>query len=136
MLRRQLAGIEQPQHLIEVAAGAHRIGQHGLDLLVRADDEDRAHGGVVRGGAAVRGGAGALGQHVVGRRHLEVGIADHRVVDGVTLGFLDVLGPFRVIFDRIDAEADDLGVALVELRLQPGHVAQFGGADRGEVLGV
>jgi hypothetical protein len=39
-----------------------------------------------------------------------------------------------MIFHRIDAEADDLGVALVELRLQPGHVAQLGGADRGKVL--
>ena len=115
VLRRQLAGIEQPQHLVEVAAGGHRIGQHGLDLLVRTDDEDRAHGGVVRGGAAVGGGAGAFGQHVVSRRHLELGIADHRVGDGVALGFLDVLRPLRVVVDRIDAEADDLGVALVEL---------------------
>jgi hypothetical protein len=39
-----------------------------------------------------------------------------------------------VIFHRIDAEADDLGVALVELRLQPGHVAELGRTDRGEVL--
>ena len=29
--------VEQPQHLVEVAAGAHRIGQHRLDLLVGAD---------------------------------------------------------------------------------------------------
>src|SRR5258708_1399328 len=40
----ELAGIEQAQHLVEIAAGAHRIGQHRLDLLVRPDDEDRAHG--------------------------------------------------------------------------------------------
>ena len=36
--------------------------------------------------------------------------------------------------DRIDAQPDDLGVALVELGLQPGHVAELGRADRREVL--
>src|SRR5207249_5080107 len=38
--------------------------------------------------------------------------------------------------DRIDAEADDLRVALVELGFEPGHVAQLRGAHRREVLGV
>jgi hypothetical protein len=38
---------------------------------------------------------------------------------------LSVLGP----------EADDLGVALVELGLDARHVAELGGAHRGEVLG-
>ena len=33
-------------------------------------------------------------------------------------------------------KADDLDVALVELGLELGHVAELGGADRGEVLGV
>ena len=86
----------------------------------------------VRGRATIGDGAGALGQHVAGCRHPEFGIADHRVVDGVTLGLLDVARPLRMVLDRIDAEADDLGIALVELRLQPGHVAEFRGADRGE----
>src|SRR5438128_1863631 len=31
----QLAGVEEAQHLVEVAARAHRIGEHRLDLLVR-----------------------------------------------------------------------------------------------------
>ena len=42
----------------------------------------------------------------------------------------------RVVVDRIDAEADDLDVALVELGLDLGHVAEFGRADRREVLRV
>src|ERR1700752_4735142 len=41
-----------------------------------------------------------------------------------------------MVADGIDAEADDLRVALVELRLELGHVAQLGGADRGEILGM
>jgi hypothetical protein len=73
--------------------GGHRVGQHQLDLLVRADDEDRAHRGVGGGGAAV-GGAGLFGrQHVVELGHGQVGVADHRVLDRVALGFLDVGGP-------------------------------------------
>ena len=49
----ELHRVEHAQDLVEVAARGHRVGQHQLDLLVGADDEDRAHGRVVRGGAAV-----------------------------------------------------------------------------------
>ena len=38
--------------------------------------------------------------------------------------------------DRIDRQTDDLDAALVELRLDLGHVAEFGGAYRREVLRV
>ena len=41
-----------------------------------------------------------------------------------------------MVLDRVDADAQDLDAALVELRLDPGHVAELGGADRGEVLGM
>ena len=51
VLGRELHRIEHPQNLIEVAAGAHRIAEHQLDLLVGTDHEHGAHGGVV---AAVR----------------------------------------------------------------------------------
>ena len=37
---------------------------------------------------------------------------------------------------RVDAQADELDVALGELGLDLGHVAELGGADRGEILGV
>ena len=52
LLGGQLDRIEQAQHLVEVAARAHRIEQHRPDHLVRADDVDGAHGRVVGGGAA------------------------------------------------------------------------------------
>jgi hypothetical protein len=35
---------------------------------------------------------------------------------------------------RVDAQADELGVALGELGLDLGHVTELGRADRGEVL--
>ena len=69
-------------------------------------------------------------QHVVGLGHLELGVADHRVVQGVALGLLDVLRPLLVVAHGVDAQAEDLGVALVELGLERRHVAELGGADR------
>jgi hypothetical protein len=41
-----------------------------------------------------------------------------------------------VVADRVDAESDDLGVSLAELRLEPRHVAELGRAHRREVLGM
>src|SRR5476649_1124381 len=41
----QLQGVDYAQHFVEVAAGAHRIGQAQAHFFVRIDDEQRAHGG-------------------------------------------------------------------------------------------
>src|SRR4029450_13236831 len=49
---------------------------------------------------------------------------------------LDVLRPALVIIDRVDAEPQDLAVALVELGLDLGHIAQLGRAHWRKVLGV
>ena len=51
VLRRQLQRIDHAQHLVEVAAGRHRVDEDQLDLLVRPDDEHVAHGLVVGRGA-------------------------------------------------------------------------------------
>ena len=76
------------------------------------------------------------GQHAVELRDLELRVADHGVVHLVALGFFDIGGPFAVAADRVHAQPDDFGVALGEFRLQPGHVAEFGGAHRSEVFGM
>src|SRR5262249_42042569 len=47
---------------------------------------------------------------------------------------LDILRPPLVVVDRVDAESQDLGVAPVEFRLQPRHVAELGRAYGREVL--
>src|SRR5215831_8677752 len=52
----------------------------------------------------------------------------------MSLGLLDVLGPGLMVGDGIHAQSDDLGVALVELWLQTGHVSKLGGADGSEIL--
>ena len=55
--------------------------------------------------------------HVVEVRNLSVGVGDHREIDGSALCFLNVLFPAYVRLERIDAEADDLDVPLVEFGL-------------------
>ena len=79
---------------------------------------------------------GARGEHPVQLRDVEVGVADHRVVGRVPLRLLDVIGPLRMVADRIDREPDDLDVSAVELGLDLGHITELGRADRGEVFRV
>jgi hypothetical protein len=89
--------------------------------------------------AAVRFEASPLalaGQHAPGLGNLEIGVADQRIVRRVPLRFLDIAGPFCVAIHRIDAQPDDPHAALVELGLDARHVAQLGGADGREILGV
>ncbi|MNV41590.1 hypothetical protein D3C71_1332310 [compost metagenome] len=74
--------------------------------------------------------------HVVELGHHQVFVADQRIVDRCALGLGDVTDPAVVVTDRVDAEAQDLGVALVEFRFEFGQVTQFGGAHRGEILGM
>ena len=136
MLSGELQRVEDPQHFVEVAAGAHGIDEHQFDLLVGTDDEDRAHGGVVRGGAALGGVTALGGQHPVEFRDLKIGVADHRIVHFVTLRLLDIGCPPAVIGYRVDAQSNDLCISFGELGLKAGHVAEFGGADGREVFGV
>ena len=74
--------------------------------------------------------------HPIEFGHAPVLIADQGEVEGDALGFLDILGPAPMITDGIHRQAENLHITLVEKRLQLGQHAQFGGADRREVLGV
>src|SRR6266849_3802211 len=132
----ELNGIKHAQHLVEVSPGGHRVHQGELDLLVRPDNEHRAHRGVVRRSARLRIPGDRRRKHVVQLRNLEVRVADHRVVGRGTLRLLDVLRPLLVVLHRVHAQADDLRVALVEFGFDARHVAELGRAHRGEVLGV
>ena len=136
MLGGKLHGIDDAQDLVEVAPGGHGVDQDELDQLVRPDDEDVAHGGVVRGGPAFGRAFGVRRQHAVELGDLEVGVGDHGKVGRRPLRFANVRRPAGVIVHRVDGKADHLDPALVELGLQPGHGAQFGGADRREILGM
>jgi len=130
----QLQGVDHAQHLVEIAAGGHRIDQDQLDLLVRADHEHVSHRLVVRGGPGCRIARCAGWEHAVGRGNLEVLVGDDRKVRRVTLGLLDVLAPGMMVRGFIDRQADHLDAAAVELGLDLGHVTQLSGAYRREVL--
>src|SRR4030095_4340037 len=47
MLGSQLQRVDYPQHFVEVTARRHRIDKNQLDLLVRADDVNIAHGCII-----------------------------------------------------------------------------------------
>ncbi len=54
----------------------------------------------------------------------------------MALRLFDVHGPLAVAAHRVHAQPDDLAIAFLEFRLQPGHVAEFRGAHRSKVLGM
>jgi Ca2+:H+ antiporter len=123
----ELERVDHTQDLVEVAPGRLRVGDHQPDLLLRIDHEhrpDRVHLVVGRM------------HHAVEVRHLPLRIRDDRKVRRVALGLADVLRPAAMGFHRVDGQADRLDAPPLELRLEPGHVAQLGGADRGEVTGM
>src|SRR5450756_319353 len=132
----ELKGVDHPQDLVEITTGRHRVEHDHLDLLVRADHKNAAHGLVVGCRAVGRVAADIGAKHPVGLGDGEVGITDHRVVRGGALRLLDVSGPGGMLVDRVDRQRHDLHTAAVKLRLDRGHVAEFGRADRGEVLRV
>ena len=132
----QLQRVDHPQHLVEIAAGRHRIDDQQLDLLVRSNDEHVAHGLIVGRGARARVARCGGRQHSVKLRDAQIRVADHRIVWRDALRLLDVDGPFGMIFDRIDAEPDQLDVTAVEFRLKLRDITEFGGANRRKILRV
>ena len=136
VLRGQLQRVDHAQDLVEIAARRHRIDDEQFDLLVGADDEDVAHGLVVRRGSAVTAARQFRREHSVELRDFQVGVSNHRIVRRVPLSLLDVLRPLGVLVDGIDAEPDDFGVPLVELGFELRHVAELGRAHGREVLRV
>ena len=132
----ELNRIEDPQNFVKVAAGAHRVNEHQLDLLVRADQEDRAHRGIVRRRATLGRGSRIARQHIIELCDLEFRVADQRVVHSVALSLFYVRCPFSVTAYRVHAQPDNLAVSLREFGLQPGHVAEFGGANGSKVFRV
>src|SRR5256885_12010986 len=117
----ELQRVNDAQNLVKVASGAHRVAEHQLDLFVRADHEDRPHGCVVRRRSSFAACAGFRRQHVVELCHFQLWVADHRIIHFVALRLFDVHGPLAVAAHRIHTESDNLYVAFLEFRLQPGQ---------------
>ena len=122
-----MQGIHHAQQFLEVAAARSGIGDHELDLLVRADHEHRPDCHVVRG----------IGMdHVIQHGGLFLRVGDQRKIHRAVLSLIDVFGPPLVRLQRIHADRDHFDAALLELAFDPRHVPQFGRAHRREVLGV
>jgi len=75
-------------------------------------------------------------QHIIQVRHLALLVADDGKGEVRAGDLVDVVDPAGVRVDGIGAEADELDVALGELRLELGEGAELGGADGGVVFGV
>jgi hypothetical protein len=52
----------------------------------------------------------------------------------MALRLFDVIGPFAMVGNRVDTQADYLAIALGELVAESGHVAEFGCADGRKVF--
>ena len=127
-LRGKLERVDNAEHLVEIAAGGHRIDENELDLLVGPDDEDVAHRLIIGRRALCGVAIGGRRQHAPGLRDAQVRIADHRIVRRKALSVLNVISPLRMLVDGVDRKPDDFHVPAVELGLELGHIAELGGA--------
>src|SRR5438093_1524946 len=75
VLGRELQRVDDPQDLVEVAAGRHRVHEDLLDLLVWSDPEHVAVGLVCGGDPLLGITRRACGQHSVELRDVVVGVA-------------------------------------------------------------
>ena len=118
---RQLQRVEDADDLVHVAPGRGRIGQRQLDLLVRADDEDRAHG---------QGVVGVGVDHVVEVRHLAVLVADQR--EGQGRPCVSSMSPAQPLWDSTESTERPISLALrlsnsgLALEKAPSSVVQTG----------
>src|SRR5262252_7899727 len=124
---RQLDRVHDAQDFVEVAARGRRVSDHRFHLLVRPDEVDRPDGENV---------AHFRVDHVVEPRYLLFGIRNYWEIERRALRLLDVLGPLLVRIDRVDAQTEDLDATLLEFGFELGHIAEFRGADRSEILRV
>src|SRR5581483_6555389 len=119
---------------MEIAPGAHRIGQYQLHFFIGTDNEHGSNRGVVGGGTTLGVAARVGMNHSIQLRHLKIRIADQRIVRRRAGRVPDVLRPAPVVIHGIDAQANHFHVALVEFRFEFRDRAELGGADRREVL--
>ena len=136
MFGRHLHGIEHAKDFVKISSGRHGVGQNQFDLLVRTDDIHGANCGIGHRRASFAGTRFISREHIVGLGNGKISVTNHRKIHPVALGFLDVIIPFCVVFDRVDAQAHDFGIALFEFRHQSGNGAEFSGANRCEVFWV
>src|SRR5262249_61733658 len=110
--------------------------ENKLDLFVRANHEDIAYRLIVSRRAAFRGAGRARRQHTVELGDFQISVADQWIIRGKADDIFNVVGPFLVIGNRVDRQADNLDAASVEFRFESRHRAEFGGADRRKIIRI
>ena len=131
MVHGHLKRVKNTVNLIKVASSGSRVGDDGLDGLVRTDEKHRADG--QRKSRLFEVG---LVQHSPSLGDGAVGVRDDGVVEGGGGHVVDILDPLLVVVHRVHGETSNNTVGLSELLLHLSETAKLGGTDRGEVLGV
>lgn len=134
MPRSELHGIKHPDYLVEVAPSRHRIRQRELNALVWTNHKDSPNRCIERRCTAITTITCIGWQHVVEFGDFEFWVSNDWVIHLLSADVLDVLSPFSVALDRIDAETDDFCPAIGKLPFQASDSAKLGGADRCEVF--
>lgn len=130
-----LQSVDHSQHFSSVSPSQRRVGHDQSHLLGGVNDEHQSHGEHGLFGDLLEVG---FRQHVVQVQHFQLLVSNDGELElgPISHHFLDVLDPLLVRGDPFRQQPNQLDASLVELRLQLGEGAQFGGAHGGEVGGV
>ena len=129
-----LERVHHAQDLVKVATGRGRVRQGQADGLLGVNDEDGANGEWDTLGIEV--GQVLVVQHIVQGRDLAGIISNDGEVQADVVDLVDIIDPTLVGLETVGGESNDLDVALSELVLETGNLAELGGADGGEVSRV
>ena len=112
----ELHGIENSQDLIEVTSRGHGVTHGELDPFIRPDNKYRSDRGIGHGGPVGHIYIFIGREHAVEQRDRQIRVRDDGKIDFGALCFFYIVGPARMVVQRIDTKPNDFAIALVELR--------------------
>ncbi len=124
----ELAGVNGPEDLVEVAPARGGIRHHQRNRLVGLDNEDGTNGQGEAGLVTI-----GLVEDADGRGMVPLGIAEERDLHLGARSCLDVLDPGSVRVGIVAGEAANLDAALFPLGIEAGGGGKFRGTDRSEI---
>jgi len=128
MLVRELESLDETESLFDVAADGEVADRDVADDLVGVDDVGGAEGDA--------GILTILDECTVGLGNGLVQIGEHGDVHFAEATLVSgLLGVFLMDEGRVDGASNDLAVDLLKLSRGVGELADFGGADEGEIEG-
>jgi hypothetical protein len=124
---RGLQSLEDAQQFVHVAAKLHRVVKQRAHIALGIDHKDAADRRRI---------AGHLVHQAIGLRHALIEVRDHGKLDLHAGDRLELADPRNVRVDRVDRDADQLHVELLEVFLPPGKLDELRRADGREVRGM